>query len=122
MLARQSSVVPALARDSIRWEKPPEGWCKLNTDGAVRGELGMVSCGGVISSDRGNWIIGFSKGIWVCSVLDAELWSIYEGLLTAWSVSIRNLVVEVDSMNAIRVVQQGLAGFVSLSIVVLLFS
>ncbi|KAK8503513.1 hypothetical protein V6N12_066200 [Hibiscus sabdariffa] len=51
ILARQSSVVPALARDSIRWEKPPEGWCKLNTDGAVMGELGMTSCGGVIRSD-----------------------------------------------------------------------
>ncbi|KAL4284696.1 hypothetical protein GQ457_16G012460 [Hibiscus cannabinus] len=117
VLSQPPSVQSIAPRDSVRWEKPAVGWCKLNTDGLVRGEIGLASFGGVIQSDQGSWIVGFSKGIGVCSVLDAELWGIYEGLLTAWSVSIQQLVVEVDSIDAIRVIHQGLAGFISLSIV-----
>ena len=40
----------------IRWEKPPVGWMKLNTDGSVFGSLGVVGCGRVIRDDSGNWI------------------------------------------------------------------
>ncbi|KAK8548088.1 hypothetical protein V6N12_061010 [Hibiscus sabdariffa] len=57
---RQPGVEPALPRDQIQWEKPPKGWCKLNTDGAVTYDL----------------------------------------------VGTKNLMVEVDSMEAIHVVQQ----------------
>ncbi|KAK8518326.1 hypothetical protein V6N12_017477 [Hibiscus sabdariffa] len=96
VVVRQPGVEPVLPRDQIRWERSP---------------VGLVS-------DQGRWIIGFLKGIGVCSVLDVELWGIYEGLLTAWSVGTRNLVVEVDSLEVIRVVQQSLAGFSSLSLVV----
>ena len=32
----------------IRWEAPPEGWALLNTDGASKGNPGIVSGGGVL--------------------------------------------------------------------------
>ncbi|KAK8974879.1 hypothetical protein V6N11_066421 [Hibiscus sabdariffa] len=54
---------------------------------------------------------------WGCLTLDTELWDIYEGLITTWSMRIRNLVVEVDSLDAIGVVQQGLLGRISLALV-----
>ena len=33
---------------TCRWERPPEGWMKLNSDGCVAGSLGLASCGGVV--------------------------------------------------------------------------
>lgn len=32
----------------IRWEKPQEGWARLNTDGAALGNPGRAGCGGLI--------------------------------------------------------------------------
>lgn len=31
----------------IRWEKPPRGWIKLNTDGLSLGNPGLVGGGGI---------------------------------------------------------------------------
>ena len=37
----------------IRWERPPQGWMKLNTDGSANGNPGLAGCGGVIRDDAG---------------------------------------------------------------------
>ena len=37
----------------IRWERPPQGWMKLNTDGSVNENPGLAGCGGVIKDDPG---------------------------------------------------------------------
>ena len=37
----------------ICWEKPLEGWLKLNTDGSVEGGSGLACCGGVIRDANG---------------------------------------------------------------------
>ncbi|GMI70572.1 hypothetical protein HRI_000726500 [Hibiscus trionum] len=55
------------------WTRPPEGWSKLNTDGAVSGGSGMTSCGGVIRGAEGQWIMGFTRRLRVCSPLEAKL-------------------------------------------------
>ena len=33
---------------TCRWERPPEGWIKLNFDGCVAGSLELAGCGGVM--------------------------------------------------------------------------
>jgi hypothetical protein len=30
----------------VKWDKPPDRWFKLNTDGSVAGNLGPAGCGG----------------------------------------------------------------------------
>ncbi|KAK8541714.1 hypothetical protein V6N12_014341 [Hibiscus sabdariffa] len=81
-------------RSGVHWQRPPEGWHKLNTDGAVCVDSGMASCGGVLCTDAGGWVIGFSKRLGICTVLEAELWGVFEGLLSAWSVGVPRLILE----------------------------
>ena len=57
----------------IRWERPPQGWMKLNTDGSVNGNPSLAGCGGMIRDDSGQWIVGFSKCINITSSFAAEL-------------------------------------------------
>ncbi|KAK9029308.1 hypothetical protein V6N11_026427 [Hibiscus sabdariffa] len=89
---------------AVRWTKPQFGWHKLNSDGALDNRNGVASCGGLIRDDGGSWLIGFSKRIGICSVLEAELWGIYEGLLAAWTIGSRYLLVESDCLEAIKLV------------------
>ncbi|KAK9016911.1 hypothetical protein V6N11_079403 [Hibiscus sabdariffa] len=78
-IAANRSVVREIAqpvhssRGEVRWQCPPVGWHKLNTDGAVCGASGMASCGGILRTDVGGWMIGFSKRIGICSALAAKL-------------------------------------------------
>lgn len=85
----------------VRWLFPPEGWFKVNTDGASKGNSGMVGCGGVLRDDQGRWVSGFDMNIGYCSAFRAELWGILKGVELAWNNGIRRLVVESYSASII---------------------
>ncbi|GLT71848.1 hypothetical protein SLA2020_438390 [Shorea laevis] len=93
----------------ICWEKPPEGYFKLNTDGSAHGNPGPASAGGVIRDHMGRWISGFACKIGYTSSLRAELWGIREGLILAYQRNIHNLIVEVDSMVAAQLLGSGIS-------------
>ncbi|KAL4386057.1 hypothetical protein GQ457_09G008840 [Hibiscus cannabinus] len=65
------------------WIKPPQGWCKLNTDVVVSRSSSMATCGGVV-------------------LLEAEPWGLYEGLLAAWSIGVRSLLIESDNLEVVN--------------------
>ena len=81
----------------IRWEKPPVGWMKLNTNGSVFGSLGVAGWGGVIRDDRGNWISGFTKRIGITNSFTAEMWGLREGLIMCCNLNIASLIVELNA-------------------------
>ncbi|KAK8589223.1 hypothetical protein V6N12_023626 [Hibiscus sabdariffa] len=60
-------------RSEICWRRPPERWCKLNSDGAVAAGSYDSACGGVIHSAVGHWLIGYNRQLGICSVLEFEL-------------------------------------------------
>ncbi|KAK9036244.1 hypothetical protein V6N11_078252 [Hibiscus sabdariffa] len=88
------------------WIPPEEGWLKLNTDGARSLVDGSASYGGVLRDHNGKWIHGFNKFIGRCSVVEAELWGISTEMDLAWGLGCRQLIIESDSSEALRMVQQ----------------
>ena len=50
-----------------------QGWKKLNTNGACNELHGLAGCGGVVRSEDGQWVVGFSKRIGVTNSFVAEL-------------------------------------------------
>ncbi|KAK8548099.1 hypothetical protein V6N12_061021 [Hibiscus sabdariffa] len=66
----------------------------------------MATCGGVLRDADRRWIMGYTKRLGVCSVLDSELWGLFEGLLSAWSLHIRYLLVETNSLEAYRIITE----------------
>lgn len=67
----------------ISWNRPTNGWFKLNTDGASRGNPGLATAGGAIRDEYGEWNGGFAINIGICSAPLAELWGVYYGLCIA---------------------------------------
>ncbi|KAK8984296.1 hypothetical protein V6N11_029612 [Hibiscus sabdariffa] len=51
----------------------------------------------------GFWV---SKRLGLCSVLHSELWGLLEGLLSAWSLNIPCLLVEIDSLEAYHIISE----------------
>ncbi|KAK9011174.1 hypothetical protein V6N11_044028 [Hibiscus sabdariffa] len=62
----------------------------------------MASCGRVVHNKEVVWRIGFYRRLGICSVLEAELWGLYEGLLAAWSIGVRCLIIESDNLKAVK--------------------
>ena len=43
----------------VKWNKPAEGWHKLNIDGASLKNPGKAGGGGIIRDSLGHWLKGF---------------------------------------------------------------
>ena len=89
----------------IRWERPVQGWKKLNTDGACSDLHSLAGCGGVVRGEDGQWIVGFSKRIGVTNSFAAELWGLYEGLKLCCNLNIHCLVVRMDAKAIVDALQ-----------------
>ena len=89
----------------IRWLPPPWPWCKLNTDGSCKNAW-EAGAGGVIRDSVGHWISGFGMRIGESSVLMAELWGLYQGLILAWDAGIKQVLVEVDSLCVTQMISK----------------
>ncbi|KAE8696076.1 hypothetical protein F3Y22_tig00110676pilonHSYRG00016 [Hibiscus syriacus] len=85
-----------------QWIPPPSAWVKTNVDGSRDIQDGYAACGRAIRDSNGNWLIGFAKAVGICSVLEAELWGEFEGLLHAWRLGKRQAILETDSADAYR--------------------
>ncbi|MBA0733637.1 hypothetical protein Gogos_017627 [Gossypium gossypioides] len=46
----------------------------------LRSIMGMLSWEGIIMDQYGNWILGFNRRLGQCSIFNAELWGILDGL------------------------------------------
>ena len=87
----------------VRWEKPPLGWAKLNTDGVVARNLGLARCGGLIKDEQGAWLVGFSRNIESTTSYAVELWGLRDGLALCCNLNIPSLVVELDAKSIVDV-------------------
>ncbi|KAK8495639.1 hypothetical protein V6N12_019746 [Hibiscus sabdariffa] len=80
---------------------------KVNTDGARNSNSGLATCRGVGHDSEGNWCFGFSRALGSCSPLEDELWGMFEGLVTAWSLGYTWIVIEVDCRDAYDMIVHG---------------
>ena len=88
---------------TCRWEKPLEGWIKLNTDGCALGSMGLAGCGGVVRDSHGEWISGFSRHIGTTNSFVAELWGLRDGLFMCSNLNIPFLIVEMDAKSIVEI-------------------
>ena len=90
-----------------RWEKPKQGWTKLNTDGA------FVSCedagaGMILRDESGGIIFSACRAIRVCrDVLEAELRACLKGLTASVQRTTLPIQVELDSSVAVAMITCG---------------
>ncbi|XP_039061498.1 uncharacterized protein LOC120205740 [Hibiscus syriacus] len=56
------------------WNPPRAGTFKPNTDGGVNPMTMKPSSGGVIGDCRGDWIVGYTRNIGCCSILQSGFW------------------------------------------------
>ncbi|KAJ1384064.1 Ribonuclease H domain [Sesbania bispinosa] len=91
----------------VRWERPKFGWSKLNSDGSSVVSTQQGACGGIFRNHHGNFLLAYATHLQNVSPLEAELIGILKGLQFAWRNKYNNLIVEVDSAHALRLLTAG---------------
>lgn len=86
----------------IRWEKPEQGWAKLNSDGASSGNPGPAGCGSLIRNEKGEWIVGFARKIGVTNNFIAELWGLRDGLIQCPTLSLSAVEIEINAKAIVK--------------------
>jgi ribonuclease HI len=80
----------------IGWKRPPEGWIKLNCDGAYKESVDLAGCDGLLRDSDVQWIQGYTRKIGALDALHAEMWGMYAGMTLARRQGITQLIVESD--------------------------
>ena len=90
----------------IRWMAPPDGWIKLNIDGASRRNPDKTGGGDVIKNQPRHWIRGPMVNFSICSFVKVELLALLQGLRMAWTCGVnKKLLIYVDSLTVLNKMQ-----------------
>lgn len=88
---------------STGWTRPPDGFLKLNFDGALRGNPGPASIGGIVRNQVGEIIHIYSRVLGEGTNNEMELAALEQGLKILQRNQAGNAVIEGDSEIAIVV-------------------
>lgn len=78
-------------------------------DGAVLLDLGSVTVEGVLQDKDGDWILGYNKFLGNCSILDAKLWGILEGIKLTQKRGRDKVIIQSDCLEAIKAVHESIS-------------
>ena len=85
---------------------PTRHFIKLNVDGCCMDNPRNAGYGGLFRDVEGNWLGGFYGSLGFTTDMKAELYAICQGLVTAWDLGYRNILVETDSWGAINYIEE----------------
>ncbi|KAH9307331.1 hypothetical protein KI387_035242, partial [Taxus chinensis] len=89
----------------VSWKPPPEGWIKMNFDGASKGNPSCVGCGCVFRKDDCQPLLAIAWDCGVSSNNYAEGMALLFGLLEAKRRNWLQIWIEGDSLTILNMAQ-----------------
>ncbi|MBA0550997.1 hypothetical protein Golob_021901 [Gossypium lobatum] len=83
-----------------------DGWVYLNTDGSVKSLDMFAAAGRLLRDHNGDWIVGFTRYLGNCEVIDSELWGILHGLQIALDRSFQKVIIQTDNLEAVDLIHE----------------
>ena len=99
-----------VTRSPSHWMPPPEGFIKINFDGASKGNPGAAGYGLVFRNHKGHILIISAGSLGHSTNNNAELWGLLNGLCLARDHGFTKLIVEGDSQLIIKILRRMLNG------------
>ncbi|CAN0852644.1 Putative ribonuclease H protein At1g65750 [Linum grandiflorum] len=90
----------------VHWERPENGWTKLNFDGSCKGRKGVSSIGGVVRNHRAEFLLGYAEPISTTGSVVAELAALRRGLELVLENGWNNVWLEGDAKSVVEVIMR----------------
>ncbi|KAK3229534.1 hypothetical protein Dsin_001415 [Dipteronia sinensis] len=91
---------------SVAWVPLGEGFVKLNVDRGCIGDVGTISTGGMVRDHLRSWLGGFILNKRIGTVIETELWWLFEGLYMVWRRGFCKVIVKTDSMSIVHFIEK----------------
>lgn len=79
----------------------------LNVDGSAINNPGWVGFGGVIRDHNGVFKKGFYGSVGYSNILHAELMALFLGISLCWELGFRKVMCFTDSLNVLKLIEDG---------------
>ncbi|KAH1130033.1 hypothetical protein J1N35_001411 [Gossypium stocksii] len=66
---------------------------KIYSDGSIKSVDMFAAVGGLLQDHNGNWIVGFTRYLGNCEVIDSKLWGILDRLQIAFDRDFQKVIV-----------------------------
>ncbi|KAH1072108.1 hypothetical protein J1N35_024436 [Gossypium stocksii] len=86
---------------------PSDGWGYLNMDGSVRNADRLATAGGLLRDHNGTWIVGFTRYLGNCKVVNSELWGILNGLQIVLDCGFQKVFIRTDNLEVVNLIHKG---------------
>ncbi|MBA0874317.1 hypothetical protein Goshw_015169 [Gossypium schwendimanii] len=80
----------------------------LNTKGSVIHDDGFAIVGVFVRDHDGKWLFKFNRYLGSCTVFDAELWGILDGLTCLVDRGYDNIIIQSNNLDVVKNIQEGL--------------
>ncbi|KAL3529383.1 hypothetical protein ACH5RR_008705 [Cinchona calisaya] len=84
---------------------PKPNYCKLNSDGAFKGNPGPAGSEGLIRGQLRRWVVGYRRRLGVAFNLLAKLWGFRDGLMLVANRNISCLKIIMDAEAVVDLIQ-----------------
>ena len=87
---------------------PPQGFLKLNIDGASKGNPGLSGGGAILRNSLGQLVLAGSYFYGICTNMEAEFRALQDGLclLLGFGLEVYPIIIESDSKILVDMIQQ----------------
>lgn len=94
---------------SFHGEPTPKDWIFFNADGAISRTSRKAATGRVVRDSTGNWVMGYNRFLGTCSIFDAELWGILDGLKLIKRRGHNNVIIHFDSLKVVKAIHESVS-------------
>ena len=89
----------------IQWEKPLQGFYKLNTNKIAKGDLNFASCSAIVKDSDDKLVVACSKGLRCATNFVSELCALRDSLLLIRDRGLVPMINEANSLYVINVLK-----------------
>ena len=79
-------------------------------DGATKGNPGPATVGGVLCGHKGEWLMGFTKNLGICSSMKAKIRAVLREFKIVKEQGISKLWIQLDSKVLVEMLQESMHG------------
>lgn len=86
----------------VAWNRPPEEWVRINTDGSALNNPGKIGAGGILRDKESKLVLAFATPLGEGTSSKAEMEAALFGLSWALELGYRKIIIELDSQLVVQ--------------------